>query len=628
MDFMHICTLKDVCRPDFGREMAGVLQKAMEAKGNVPSRQEWRSWISSLQALADLLAETGLDEKILAGFEGQLPLSGKRADVVLASRRCLLVLELKQWRSAEPADGERPDLVRTWTGGDRRDVLHPAVQTAAYVRELAEWNREVRMLELEVTGAVWLHNMSRRSGQALLERQESGEPPLFFRENREMLKTWLQTMLSEPPAPDLLWRISQSPLRPAPLLQDALRHSRKRTICLQGAQQRVFSGILEAAKCSSGRIHVVQGGPGTGKTVVALQLLMRLLEQGRSGLYTSGCAPARRNLIGSIKEAGELPRGFTDTLIPLTRILAPGCSQAEVILVDDAQRLSRKHKGIAVPDRSLPPALAALQRSDSLDQLLHASGDLVLFLDETQQVSADDACTLQDIRQAVRDHNRTHPGNPKDLIGHPVLQEQQRMRQGQAALRFVSGLLDRKGAAEDSLDAQESGFRVMATPRAVVRALEKKQAQGDSVRLCGGRCWPAAGQKEEPGGCGFHIGSGFFGYWPQEADQKTMPEGYLRVDSVQDIQGQEADWTGVLIGPDLVFRQGNVQTVWHKRTPQDWLMGGLQQQLHPGPAECQVADRIIRDTYRVLLTRAREGCFVWCADKELKAYLQELSGGG
>ncbi|WP_304471313.1 hypothetical protein, partial [uncultured Faecalibaculum sp.] len=179
---MHICTLKDVCRPDFGREMAGVLQKAMEAKGNVPSRQEWRSWISSLQALADLLAETGLDEKILAGFEGQLPLSGKRADVVLASRRCLLVLELKQWRSAEPADGERPDLVRTWTGGDRRDVLHPAVQTAAYVRELAEWNREVRMLELEVTGAVWLHNMSRRSGQALLERQESGEPPLFFRE--------------------------------------------------------------------------------------------------------------------------------------------------------------------------------------------------------------------------------------------------------------------------------------------------------------------------------------------------------------------------------------------------------------------------------------------------------------
>lgn len=78
--------------------------------------------------------------------------------------------------------------------------------------------------------------------------------------------------------------------------------------------------------------------------------------------------------------------------------------------MDDAQRLSRKHKGIAVPDRSLPPALAALQRSDSLDQLLHASGDLVLFLDETQQVSADDACTLQDIRQAVRDHNRTHPG--------------------------------------------------------------------------------------------------------------------------------------------------------------------------------------------------------------------------
>lgn len=102
--------------PGFRQGNGRGASKSDGGKGNVPSRQEWRSWISSLQALADLLAETGLDEKILAGFEGQLPLSGKRADVVLASRRCLLVLELKQWRSAEPADGERPDLVRTWTG--------------------------------------------------------------------------------------------------------------------------------------------------------------------------------------------------------------------------------------------------------------------------------------------------------------------------------------------------------------------------------------------------------------------------------------------------------------------------------------------------------------------------------
>lgn len=619
-----------IARAQDGSRLAGLVETRLVAAGYPVTEGEYRSWQNSLSALAGLLSDTSLDPGIQVGLEVRMPLSGRRADVILAGADGLVVLELKQWRQVSPSSD--PCRVMTRTGGCLQAVLHPCLQAAGYVSELVSWNQVLQERALSLHGAVWLHNMDRQQGELPLEVPGSGSVSLFFAGDGGALIRCLQSSLGPAPAGDLLGLLQSAPVRPGPglrrLLTDMIRPETGGSSGLPALCQPLFAQILSILKDSRPSLMVVTGGCGTGKTALALQLLFHCLHAGQSCLLTFGTAGLRHYMRDQLDTAGGLPPAVFQTLQPLAAFGPPVHRQAEVILVDEAHRLTRRDRPILPAKAVLSPDLDCCLRAPMLDWLADQSRHLVLFLDESQRVSPDDGCTLADIRRCVALHNRTHPQRRKTLRELPPLRMQLRCAGGAGFPAWVDKVLDRAGEPLQSTDAVPvcSGyeFHILPTPQAVVRALDRKKAAGDSVRLCAGRCWPQSRQKPEPEGRGFHIGPGFRGIWKTDCRQAPAPAGYRLVDSVQDIQGQEADWTGVFIGPDLVYRHDRVQTDWRARSVSDRLMGGLQARVRLRMEEQEEADDVIRNTYRVLLTRARKGCFVWCADRALGRHLQAL----
>ena len=130
-----------IARAQDGSRLTGLLETRLVAAGYPVTEGEYRSWQNSLSALAGLLSGTSLDPGIQVGLEVRMPLSGRRADVILAGADGLVVLELKQWRQVSPSSD--PCRVMTRTGGCLQAVLHPCLQAAGYVSELASWNQEI-----------------------------------------------------------------------------------------------------------------------------------------------------------------------------------------------------------------------------------------------------------------------------------------------------------------------------------------------------------------------------------------------------------------------------------------------------------------------------------------------------
>lgn len=101
------------------------------------------------------------------------------------------------------------------------------------------------------------------------------------------------------------------------------------------------------------------------------------------------------------------------------------------------------------------------------------------------------------------------------------------------------------------------------------------------------------------------------------------PESVAQIGCIHTCQGLEVDWIGVIVGPDLIVRDGRVITRPEKRSTQDHSIRGYRRMLATSPdAAREKADRIVRNTYRTLMTRGMKGCFVYCTDAETREHFR------
>ena len=100
------------------------------------------------------------------------------------------------------------------------------------------------------------------------------------------------------------------------------------------------------------------------------------------------------------------------------------------------------------------------------------------------------------------------------------------------------------------------------------------------------------------------------------------------VGCIHTCQGLELETIGVIIGPDLAFRDGQVVSVPTARARSDQSLKGYKVGLKREPQAIRLkADAIIRNTYRTLMSRGTKACWVFACDPELQAYLQRRLEG-
>ena len=89
-------------------------------------------------------------------------------------------------------------------------------------------------------------------------------------------------------------------------------------------------------------------------------------------------------------------------------------------------------------------------------------------------------------------------------------------------------------------------------------------------------------------------------------------------------QGLEFDYVGVIIGEDMQFDGEHIITDFNSRARTDQSLKGIKMLYKENPSEAlEVADEIIKNTYRTLMTRGMKGCYIYCEDIALQSYFKE-----
>jgi len=588
------------------------------AAGINASPAERRSWDRSLPVLAHDLVQAGLSQVEML-IEYQLPLTSQRADVVLAGqdRRtggdAYVVVELKQWSHAELFE-EDPELVLVehMSGGPK---LHPVLQVKGYCEYLSGYMSVLRDCQHALHGVAYLHNAAQSDVADLYDLMQDDRTRLFTQTTRGAFVDYLQDRFAQASGADSADRFLSSDIRPSrQLLKAAAAEIKNQNqFVLLAEQQLAYELVLHdvdrAHRGDSKTAVIVTGGPGSGKSVIALALLGELSRQGRPVLHATGSqsfTQTMRRYVGkgstAVKSMFKYFNNFVDA--------RP--NGLDVLICDEAHRIRQVSANRYTPARNRTGRL-------QVDELLDAARVPVFLLDEHQVVRPGEIGTVEEI---------SHRAVAKGVKVQQVdLDAQFRCGGSRLYEDWVLSLLSLDGmdpvtwVGDDHFDVS-----VAESPYELEAVLRDRLDAGYSARMTAGFCWRwsnpdgdrllpdvVIGDWARPWNA---KGDRSVGSAPPSALWATLDGGFDQVGCVYTAQGFEYDWNGVIVGPDLLYRDGQVVTV---------RSASKDPALVRGVSDAQ-ADQLIRNTYKVLLTRGMMGTVLFSTDAETQRFLASLVG--
>ncbi|MDA3643657.1 DUF2075 domain-containing protein [Saccharopolyspora indica] len=603
-----------------------------QAKFQLESRvavSEVRSWQRSLPVLLADLADAGLSH-VEVLLEQKLPHSPRRVDVVLCGTHpktgdpSYVLVELKQWSRVEEALG---DLVRIAAYGPD-PVLHPVEQVRRYCDYLVDSTPALAARPHAVHGIAYLHNARSSGVAALRDHTSNGYGRLFTLDDRGELVDHLRTVLDRSGdreaargAADEFLNFHHAPSKP--LLNVAAKEIQEREqFVLLDEQKIAFETVMRAvrnARAASTRTAViVLGGPGSGKSVIALSLVGELARQGRTVHHATGSSAFTQTLR---KIAGSRNTRVQGLFKYFNNYVDSEPRELDVLICDEAHRI----RETSVNRFTKKDVRAAAGRQ--IDELIDVASVPVFLLDEHQNVRPGEMGSLEEITASAKSK-----GCEVELVR---LEGQFRCGGSTAYDVWVSRLLGLEQAAPvewtQLASPTDDDFVVTsaASPRAMEAWLHAQQAtHGGTARIAAGYCWPWSDPAKTSTGKRL-VDDVVIHDWkrPWNAKPKKRvpdapesyfwasdPRGFGQVGCIYTAQGFEYDWAGVIIGPDFVRRDGQwVARRDHSRDPavrkaDDLHFAGL-----------------IRNTYKVLLTRGMNGVCVHSTDAETQEYLEQIT---
>src|ERR1700761_8282413 len=379
------------------RQFAGIIADHLRmTTGWSPSESERKSWRRSLPVLANDLVEAGLGDVEML-IEYQLPLTSKRADVVLAGvdRRtggdAYVVVELKQWSHAESYESnDRLVVVR----GMNRELEHPLLQVQGYCDYIAQTAASLHGDNHPVRGVAYLHNAADNDVLDLFALSTTERTRLFTMSRRGAFLEYLRDQFAPASGADVGDRLLNSATRPSKqLMKLAASEIKDREQFILLAEQRLAYELvlhaLEKARHSDAKeIVIVTGGPGSGKSVIALSLLGELYRQDRSALHATGSRSFTQTMRQS---AGHGSPPVKNLFKYFNSFMTARKNDLDVLICDEAHRIR---------ETSANRFTAAAQRTGRMqvDALIAAARVPVFLLDEHQVVKPGEMGTVEAIK--------------------------------------------------------------------------------------------------------------------------------------------------------------------------------------------------------------------------------------
>lgn len=596
-----------------------ILASFRRTTGRRVNASEVRAWRESLNYVARVLRDDEIPETIGIAVELHIPQSSKRIDVTLTGRdgdghKNAIVIELKQWEKAGISDKDA--IVVTYLGKGLREVVHPSYQAWSYASLLEGFNEAVYDGGIRIKPCAYLHNYT-RDGVIDDDRYiaYTQKAPLFLKGAKEQqkLRDFIKRHLRQGDSKEVLYELVNGRIRPSKALADAMKGllSARPEFVLIDDQKEVFEATLAAVRSASRaspKVVIIQGGPGTGKTVLAINLLVRLTGSGLLGRYVSKNAAPRE--VYQSKLAGTMTKSrYASMFTGSGSFYSTPRDTYDFLIVDEAHRLNAKS------------GLYANLGENQVQELINASVCTVFFIDEDQRIALSDVGTRDLICNFAQ-------GKGARVLPHE-LASQFRCGGSDGYLAWLDHMLGIRPTANTTLDVSAYEFKVFDTPDDLHAAIEARN--GDNrARVVAGYCWPWR-SKKDPQAWDIVIGDSYRRQWNLSKDASLWiiaPQSVAQVGCIHTCQGLEVDYIGVIIGPDLVVRDGRVITIPEHRDRHDKTIRGYKQRLKHDPPQVRAeVDLIIRNTYRTLMTRGMKGCFVFSSDAETRAYFRRSLQG-
>lgn len=575
-------------------------------------RSEIQAWEHSLRFMMSALLDDDIPASAGVAIEYNIPLTNRRVDFILTGKNhqrddAAVIVELKQWQSVEVTNKDA--IVRTQLGGGVRETNHPSYQAWSYSALIEDYNETVRSESIRLVPCAYLHNM--KQGNAINDpfyEHHTRRAPVFISQDALKLSRFLSQHIKYGDSSNIMYRIEHGVIKPSKNLADALASMMQGNaeFLMIDDQKLIYESAIDLAhQATSGNKQclIVKGGPGTGKSVVAINLLVELTNREMMTQYVSrNSAPRevfKKRLTGTRKKThiDNLFKGsgsYVDT--------APDTFHA--LIVDEAHRLNEKS------------GMYQNMGESQIKEVIMASRLSVFFIDEAQRVTLKDVGTVEEIKRRAEECGAD--------VHEFELASQFRCNGSDGYLAWLDHALQVRSTANTDLDGIDYDFQVFDDPGSMRMAILEKNRKANKARMVAGYCWPWSSKKDKHAMDIVFPEHDFAAQWNLDDDGMLWAIADASVEQIGCIhtcQGLEFDYVGVIIGDDFVIRDGCVVTDAGKRAGQDRSVHGYKTMLKNDPEHARaLADQIIKNTYRTLMTRGQKGCYVYATDPETRDY--------
>lgn len=578
------------------------------------SDSEINSWNNSLHFMKDVLDTPAIPKDCEVAIEYNIPQTSKRVDFMILGRDHemvdhVVIIELKQWARVEKVN----DYFKHSVMSDLRShepVAHPSYQAYTYKSLLLNYGGADELKETSLNPCAYLHNMSENYRSVLeddIYSEWTKEAPVFLKSDVLNLRKFISSYIAAKSSDNqLLYKIDYGKIKPTKSLQDSIDSMLcgNKEFEMVDEQAVAYDYIMNAIKAAQAdnkkHVLIIQGGPGTGKSVLAVNVLAdSISKMGLNASYiTKNSAP--RNCYGALLAHGDAKKLVNLKMAfrsPHSLPFVPA-NGIDVGIFDEAHRMQQKpymYKG-----------------NDMLRDAIFASRVSIFFVDEDQRVTVNDCYNVEKIKQYA-----LNLGAVLETEEPFVLQSQFRCNGSDGYMAFIDDVLELNETANKTLDKETFDFRVFDTPGTMRDTLRLYNGERNKSRMCAGYCydWNVKNKRGEWD----VIIEDFHAKWNLENDNvfAINENSFEEVGCIHTVQGMEFDYVGVIIGKDLVYRNGHVCTNKNAISKDDHTSKIKQCR------DEKLADRLIRNTYKVLLTRGQKGCFVYCEDEALRDYFKQ-----
>lgn len=637
-NFINACLVSK----DIGQKV----KQSMYNAGYSFIKDNWiASWQNSLPEIALALNDSGIDDDIDVAVEYRLKHSMERLDFLIygldeRNRKNLVIVELKQRSQVERTDSLNK--VHTMVAkGVFEDHFHPSYQAYNYAGQLKSFNEYVQNENVGIESCSYCHNMD--EGFKSVMDDVSTFPfipnsPAFLNGDREKLKDFVKTYVSKK-CHEILFEITNSKTVPsddfANLIRDAL--SGNQMYSLDDRQSYALSTIVdtvrEAIYYDQKKTIIIKGGAGTGKSIIAINALGQLNSPKKKSdrittFYMTVNAAPKKTMFNGLKYGKAFKIDDLKELFkyPTAFVNRPK-NEVPCIMVDEAHRLFKRKGGIG-----LKSGINILQ------EIINTARVAVFFIDDNQAVTTEDYATIDNIKKIAKECRS------QVVIGEELeLTSQYRVQGGYnyiQTIKYFLGLSNEESKFESN---NSYDFKVFDDPNDMFNAIKEKDLESQkeqddkndsslitATETYNGHCRVVAGytyewvsghdrrdniydviipEKNFAKKWNMLYGSGVSAYsWVDD------PLSINEIGCIHTCQGVDLHYCGVIIGKDIVYRDGKIQFDKSKHPKTD--KSGIR------TAPDEEAERLIKNTYYVLLTRGVLGTYVFCEDKALNDYLK------